>query len=185
MKLWIYAAAAIALIGMIGGIYYVGYEAGASKVEKEWLEANAQAEESERQSRLAREAESRRAAELLAGAERRARDADSRWRADRAKHRGPVVACTAPTPGAAAAGNDVRLTPLGVGLWDAAWTGAKGEPVFGDTGDIAARAARSAAPLPTVGDAVENHGENAQRCSENSRQLVALIELVRKLRDTR
>jgi hypothetical protein len=66
-------------------------------------------------------------------------------------------------------------------LWDAPWTDDEREPVFGDSGAIAAGAVDAATPLPTLEDAVDNHAENAQRCSENRRQLVGLIDLIRKL----
>ena len=191
VKLWLYAAAAAALLAALGGIYGLGYKAGADKVQTQWLQANALAEEASRKSRLAREDESRKAANLLAATDRKAREADARWRAERAKRKPlAVAACpasagpvdsSAPDTGQYRPADGIRFTPAGLGLWDAAWTGEEGEPVFGDPGSIAAGAVESTTPLPTLEDAVDTHAENASRCSENRRQLVSLIELIQKL----
>lgn len=190
MKLWLYIGAALALIAALGGIYGLGHSAGSSKIEAQWLQANAQAEEAERKSRLAREAESRRSADLLAAADLKAREADARWRSERAKRKPIATAACPSSAGPVAEGSPleeyrpsdgIRFTPAGLGLWDAAWTGSEGEPVFGDPGAIAAGAVTAAAPLPTLEDAVDTHAENAQRCSENRRQLVSLIELIQRL----
>ena len=194
MRLYIYAAAAAAFIALIGGIYYVGYKAGAAKVETQWLQADAQAQENERKSRLAREDESRRSAALLADAERRARDAGELYRRERARA-APIAAAACPatarnvapqqvdekTDDIPLSGGGIRFNAAGLGLWDAPWTDQKGEPVFGHPGDIAAGAVDAAAPFPTLEDAVDNHAQNAERCSENRRQLVSLIDLIRRL----
>ena len=191
MKLWLYAAAAAALIAALGGIYGIGYKAGSNAVEAQWLQANAQAEEAERKSRIARETESRAQAAILAATDRRARDADARWRAERRKNRAPIATAPCPAPASTMAqgapaeeyrpSDGIRFTAVGLGLWDAAWTGSQGEPLFGDTASIAAGAVAAITPLPTLEDAVDNHAENAARCSENTRQLNSLIELIQKL----
>jgi len=75
----------------------------------------------------------------------------------------------------------LRLTPAFVLLWDAAWTGPDGEPVFSNTG-IASN--RSTEPDPVRPEEVlEIHAINAQRCSEDRRNYGALVTLIKKLRE--
>lgn len=179
MNPWIYAAAAAAFLAAIGGIYGLGYKAGAAEIEAQWLHANEEAQEEQRQFRAAREDASRKSAALLAAAERRARDADDRYHQARAHVESLTLA---PCPQEYRQSDGIRFTPAGVGLWDAPWTDAEGKPVFGDPGGIAEGAVDATTPLPTLEDAVDNHAENAQRCSENRRQLTALIALLRRLR---
>lgn len=196
MRLWLYGILALAILGAIGGIYYAGYHAGETSKEAEWEEANRQADAAERQSRLARETEARASAAAIATAERRARDADARWRAAQAesgpiatascpKTDRPVVQPTADAHAADTAGSGIRFTAAGLGLWDSAWTGPEGQPFFGDPGDIASGAIAATAPFPTLEGAFDNHAENAQRCSENARQLGSLIALLRRLQATK
>lgn len=192
----VYGIMVIAIIGVIGGIHVTGYKAGIAHEQKEQAVRNAEAAEAERVARLAREDEARKASAALASADRRARDADSRWRAARSST-APVASAVCPADfqphvgglrspsiGAVASAGAVRLTPHGVGLWDSAWTDKEGKPVFGHTGELAARSARPDAALPTIEQAIDNHAENASRASENSRQLKGLIDLLKRLRSS-
>lgn len=195
MKIWLYVALAAVVAACIGGTYVAGLSAGKSQKQVEWDQANREAEEAERRARSAREAAARKAEAALSAAERRATNAETKWRAERAKGR-PIATAECPAPAQPVAkgpseevspptdtpsGSGIRFTAAGLGLWDSAWTGYEGEPVFGNPGDIASGAEFSGTPLPPLEAALENHAENARRWSEDRRQLKSLIELVRRL----
>lgn len=135
-------------------------------------------------------------------AETAAADANQRWEEARreARNRKPMVVCppvdvergragrpvagtagasdpAAPVAGdpAGDSGGGPRLTWDFVLLYDAAWTGADGQPVFGAAAG-GAEAARAGAASPyTPDDALDVHGANARRCSEDRRTLAELI----------
>jgi hypothetical protein len=206
ITLILYGLIALAILGALGGIYAKGYFSGQAAKQVEWDEANRLAQEKADEERRQREVISRDAAKRLQSAEARATDADARWRAAKAKS-GPLAACEpvpdrgvpetaaaapsgaprAPSEalgGAPAAsqpapdgGMRLRFTAEFVGLWDRAWTGEDGQPVFSG----AREPAEAAAAALTVGRLLEAHAENASRCSANARQLTELIALIRKL----
>lgn len=203
VKAWLYGILALAVMGALGGIAHGIYKAGVNAEKAQQAVRDKRAAEQERKARLAREADASDATKELLASQDRARDADARWRAARAAAgRKPVaVGSCSGSPGipdrpdVGASGSvlsqlgaedpPIRFTPIGLGLWDSAWTGGQGQPIFGDPGDIASGAAKTAAPLPSLDAALDNHAENAQRCSENARQLSSLIGLVRKLQGAR
>jgi len=74
----------------------------------------------------------------------------------------------------------MRFSHQFVREWDDAWTDAAGKPVFGDPGrPLEAPGAASAIDAEAV---LANHGENASRCSANSRQMNMLVDLIERLR---
>ena len=180
---------------MISALAYRTYQAGADSVKIQWAEANRMAEAEATRLRLEREAEARKTVAALHNAESEARHANIRWKHTRnVLGRTPLAVCPTPQPAApdAATGTvaspdrpdaGIRLTFAYVLLHDRAWTGPDGQPVFGGAGEPAAPSPASGAASPYgLDQLLENHAENASRCSENSRQLSALIALIRRLR---
>ena len=190
----------VALGGLITWANYniattAGVKKGEASKQAEWSAANAKAEAEATRLRLEREAEARKTVAALHNAETEARNATERWKAARiALGRTPLAVCPTPQPAApdAATGTvaspdrpdaGIRLTFAYVLLHDRAWTGPDGQPVFGGAGEPAAPSPASGAASPYgLDQLLENHAENASRCSENSRQLSALIALIRRLR---
>lgn len=184
----IYGLLALAVLGALKGIYGYGYSAGKDAKQTEWDEANRSAQARADQERRDREAAARAASEARQRAELDAADYRARWRAASAKR--PVLASCGPAEPAGAvpavherqnapdrADGGLRLTPAFVLLYDAAWTGPDGKPVFGDPGGSAGEAA-TADPA----ELLRVHEENAARCSETSRRFTALIDLLERLR---
>lgn len=190
----VYGLLALAALAALGGLYGLGYKAGSQAKQVEWDAANQEAQAKADEERRGREALARAESAKLQSAQARARDFEARWRTARAGAGTLAVAeCPASPPGAstvAVAGSSpdggvshaapvVRVTAEFVRLWDGSWSGPDGKPVFPDTGGTAEKAAP---PGPTIGAVLDNHAENASRCSETSRQLGALIDLIGKLR---
>jgi len=190
---YLYAAAILAVTLALGGLYYVidkrGYDRGTAEVKRDWLAANEEAEKAEAAARIRRQAEADKAAKDLASAGNKARDFESRWRA--AKAANPVLATVicpkagtgnvAGIPSAANSGGDgisLRLSADFLRLYDTAWTDQAGKPIFADTGIPA----DPSTPAVTLDALLDAHAENASRCSQNSRQLNALIDLLTALR---
>ena len=198
----LYAVLALTILGALSGIAWKIRESGKDSVRVEWAEANRQAEAEATRLRLEREAEARKAVAAQQLVERKARDYETKWRNARNTLRnvplavsdcsrtptinaaGPVAIQPSTPPSEApsgAGGLGLRLTYAFVGLWDSAWTGAGGEPLWPNPGESAERPLAAGSPV-TLEGVLENHATNASRCSENSRQLAALIALIRRLR---
>ena len=193
----------VALGGLITWANYniattAGVKKGEASKQAEWSAANAKAEAEATRLRLEREAEARKAVAAQQLAERQAKDYESKWRQARIALRdvplsvggcptapprtaAEAVATLPSTAPAGAASGPLRLTWAFSLQWDAAWTGPDGKPVFPDPGESAERPLAAGSPV-TLEGVLENHAENASRCSENSRQLGALISLLRRLR---
>ena len=135
--------------------------------------------------------EARKAVIALQQAERKAADANSKWKALRRSQANAVLAtCPSINPpvdksatGAVASpqpDSGLRLTPAFVLLWDAAWTGPDGEPLWPHPAG-AAEGTSAADPVEPQ-TVLDTHAENASRCSANSRQLAKLINLIERLR---
>src|SRR3990167_1840338 len=190
----VYAVLALAILGALGGIYVAGRNAGKDSKQGEWDAANVAAQQKADADRRAREDAARAASQLLQNAQRDATAYRAKWAAERAKQ--PILASCEPAkaqerpialagppdgkPPVPDGGMQLRLTYAFVRLWDSAWTGSDGQPLFGDPGGLADA---TASPL-TFGPAevLANHEENAARCSATARQLNALITLIQKLR---
>lgn len=188
-SLLIYALVALAVASVIGAAVYKVKQWGADEVRLEWAEANRLAAVEAEKQRLAREAESKKIAAAQQESERKARDYEAKWRQARNALRDvPLAVATCPsTPtGNAPSGPDSRpsgplmLTWAFSLQWDAAWTDQAGQPVFADTREPAGRPAASGAAV-SLDAALDNHAENASRCSANARQLGNLIALIRRL----
>ena len=198
----VYALLAVAGLAMISALAYRTYQAGADSVKIQWAEANRMAEAEATRIQLEREAEARKAVAAQQLAERKARDYETKWRNARNTLRnvplavsdcsrtptinaaGPVAIQPSTPPSEApsgAGGLGLRLTYSFIGLWDSAWSGAGGEPLWPNPGESAERPLAAGSPV-TLEGVLENHATNASRCSENSRQLAALIALIRRLR---
>ena len=192
-SLILYALVALAVMGtlaaIVAGIYSKGREAGRLSVQTAWDEANRKAAAQAEKDRQFRESEANKAVAAQQSAERKARDYESKWRMARNVLRDVPLAipsCPSTEPENAPTGPDSRpsaplmLTWAFSLQWDAAWTGQTGEPVFPDTGDPASRPPAAGAAV-SIDQALDNHAENAARCSANSRQLGNLIGLIRRL----
>ncbi len=185
----VYAVIALAALAALGGIYAAGRSAGKDSKQAEWDAANVAAQEKADSDRRQREADARTASKGLQDAQRDATDWRTKWAAERAKPRplavcGPAKPVGKPTAVAAATAEpgtplELRLTYSFARLYDSAWTGQDGQPVFGDPGGSADEAVAASSFSP--GEVLDNHAENAARCSTTSRQLNRLIDLIRKL----
>ncbi len=184
----IYAIAAVAVIGVLYGVYEEihndGYEQGKNEVLNEWAAKDREAEEAE-----AIAAENRRKAAAavstdLATANARADNYQARLRQAAARNASVLasVECKAAgnvavvgnsNPGASG-GIVLRLSTDFLREYNAQWTDAKGEPVFSDTSGITDP---SAAPVG-LDTLLTIHAENAARCSATSRRYSKLIDLI-------
>ena len=93
---------------------------------------------------------------------------------------GPTTASPA---GPSGSPGGVLFSARFVRLWDAAWTGADGQPVFGDSAGAAAApsSADSARPGVDAKAVLSNQTGNAQSCSDDRRRLNRLIDLIEQL----
>lgn len=186
---YLYAIVLLLILSALAGLYWKvhhdGFEQGKAETLNLWSAENRKAEEVESAARKIRDLESSKAAAAIASASNKARDFESRWRALRAAN--PVLAqveCganVAVVPIAVGDGSDglrLLLTTDFLRFYDTVWTDQDGKPIFGDTGVV------TGAPVATVTiDALlDTHAENASRCSQNSRQLNSLIDLLTILR---
>lgn len=191
-----YLLAGIALVGMLSGLAWKIRESGKDAIRLEWGEANRKAEEAAAVLAAERALEGRKAAIALQQAEKEARTNAERWRQARNALRDvPFAVCRTPrpaSPDAASASveaprpdSGLLLTWAYVLLHDRAWTGPAGGPVFSHpAGTVAATATPGAASSYGLDQLLENHQANAERCSENARQLGALIALIKQLSQT-
>ena len=190
-SLIVYAVLALAILGTLTGIAWKIRESGKDAVRLEWAEANRQAQEAADLERAARGAEGRKATIALQQAEGKAKTYETRWKALRRSQANAVLAtCPSINPpvdksatGAVASpqpDSGLRLTPSFVLLWDAAWTGPDGEPLWPHPAG-AAEGTSAADPVEPQ-TVLDTHAENASRCSANSRQLAKLINLIERLR---
>lgn len=203
---WLYlvaAGAAVALLwAVVAWIDGRGYERGRLEVRAEWDKANRKAAADE----LARQAAITAALVEEQGktetAERLAEDNDRKWKeAQRdSSRKGTVLAVCppaeepsagtgdvgsglrAPRPSAAAhagGGAGVRFSWQFVLLYDAAWTGADGKPVFPASAGAQGPADAGAASPYGPGDLLDIHGENARGCSADRREYKALMNKIK------
>ena len=187
----VYAVLALAILGTLSGIAWKIRESGKDAIRVEWAEANRLAQEAADRLTAERALEARKAVIALQQAERKAADANSKWKALRRSQANAVLAtCPSINPsvdksatGAVASpqpDSGLRLTPSFVLLWDAAWTGPDGEPIWPHPAG-AAEGTSAADPVEPQ-TVLDTHAENASRCSANSRQLAKLINLIERLR---
>ena len=196
-SLLIYAIVGIAALatvsGIVAGIYAKGRESGRLAVQTAWDAANRKAAEEAEKARAQREAEAKKAVAAQQESDRKARDYETKWRQARAALRDVPLAIpdcvTAPrsdSPAPVAAGpsgGGLRLTYGFLRLYDGAWTGKDGQPIFISPGEPAnwPERADSAQPVGLEG-LLENFQINASRCSEDRRNYGALVDLIKKLR---
>lgn len=187
---YLYAAAILAVTLALGGLYYVidkrGYERGAAEIKRDWLSANEQAEKAATAARKVREAEAAKVAKSLASASNQARDFESRWRAARAAK--PVLATVECTGNVASVPSTNNPDSNGIRLrfstdflrqWESAWSIQSGEQLFKYPDGVIEKATGTV----TLDSVLDNHAENAFRCSSNSRQMNALIDLIERLKE--
>ena len=186
-----YLFGAIALLGMLGTAVWKIRESGKDVVRLEWAAANLKADEDARELMLQRREDGRDAAILLITSNLAGKESDRKWQEARNALRDTTLAvCPTPRPGekdaattiVASPDRGLRLTYSFLRLYDGAWTGQDGKPVFGDPrGASEAAPAASAPSARGLGEVLDTHAENASRASENTRQHNKLIDLIRKL----
>jgi len=187
----VYAVLALAILGTLSGIAWKIRESGKDAIRVEWAEANRLAQEAADKERAERALEGRKAVIALQQAQGKAKTYETRYQALRrsqanatlATCRGITPPIAKPATGAVASrepDSGLRLTPAFVLLWDAAWTGPDGEPLWPHPAG-AAEGTSAADPVEPQ-TVLDTHAENASRCSANSRQLAKLINLIERLR---
>ncbi len=192
----------LAVLGALYGLFlYVdahwetsaGVKKGETQRQALWDKANLKAE-AERRAREQDVSDAIKEKEAqLAIARQRADDAHTQWKEAKREtdRKGTALAvCPAPaadqpgaapaSPAAGAAGGGVRFTWDFVRLYDGAWTGADGKPVFQDPAGGAGTEGAGAASPYTPGELLDVHGDNADTCSADRREFSGLIEKLRK-----
>lgn len=201
---YIIAAIALigALAGLYVKIHHDAYAAGAASVQEKWDAATIKAQKKAAEDVAARDAIIADLKKQLADEQVAAGDYQTKWQGaiDELHRKGTqLVACVrrgrSAVEEARAANDRANLTKKEVediqasgttdfvallsyrylGLWDSAWTGTRGEPLFGDPQQLAERYGASAgadsiSPYSTD-DLLKNHGVNAARQSECLRRL--------------
>ena len=186
-----YGLLALAILATLSGIGWKIRESGKDAIRVEWAEANRLAQEAADRLTAERTMEARKSVIGMQQAERKAKTYETRYNALRRAQASAVLAtCPSINPpvdksatGAVASpqpDSGLRLTPSFVLLWDAAWTGPDGEPLWPHPAG-AAEGTSAADPVEPQ-TVLDTHAENASRCSANSRQLAKLINLIERLR---
>jgi len=188
IRLYLWLVGLAMLVGLLYGTYkYIdtnwetsaGIEKGESTVREEWKNANIIAKAEEELQAEKREAEAEKVIQAKAISDRKATESDFKWRKEREKNKVlGTVTCDSKAPTAITISN-LRLSYEFVSAWDGAWTNQKGEPVFSYPEGSVSEAARTV----TIEEILSNHGENAIKCSGNSRQMNKLIDLLESLRN--
>lgn len=193
---WLILIGAIAILGLLYALIQwadnhiatdAGIKRGEANIQAKWDAANREAQEKA-------DAERRKNAAIVAAEQAKARDAEKvaadyelKWRQEREKSRGkPLTATVCPPviPGEPSqpAIPDTRFTWRFVGLWDAAWTGKDGKPLFGDPASRAPAGASPDAPSPYGAEqAIDNHAQNAARWDVCRRSLNSLMDTIERL----
>lgn len=192
VKLGLILAIVAALAGAVWWVDDNGYDRGVSKTKALWAEADRKAEAKKAEDRAAAARIIRDQAVGLMRATENATLSNQQWQEARnaaRRNRTPLVVCPEPQTSPSDQPSTARSDPPGlaltwefVRLYDTAWTGPAGEPVF--TGrPVAAPAsfAAGAASPYSIDDLVDAHGENAKRCSEDRRRLNALVTALDRL----
>src|SRR3990167_747430 len=208
VPVWGYLVLAIVVLGMLYGLLAwvdnnwetsAGVRKGEAFRQAEWDAANRQAETDEKERQAAITAALLDEQKLADAADRRADDSHTLWKeAQRdARRKGTALAVCAGTPEPQPSGGDsggglrappsvapagdpgIRLTWGGLRLYDAAWTGSDGKPVYPTPAGSDGTAGPGAASPYRLDDLVDVHGINAERCSADRRDYRALINRIR------
>ena len=195
-SIYVYAAIAVAGIAALSGIYFAGYRAGGNAIRADWAAADQAAQAEADMDREERQQDAWQASQDLSAAQQKARDYEIKWKQAQKRPGTVLAACGKPPPvdsrptvnegqppaPASPSGppDGLRFTWAFVGLYDAAWTGQAGQPLYPDPGLPADKAIQAAPVGPS--DLLDTHAENASRCSAAYRQLNALIDLILKFR---
>lgn len=183
-----YAIAAIVILGMIAAGTRAIYVAGEDSEKAAQAERDRVAQTKARENDLKLREDAREASMRLIAANMEAREYETKWNRARTALRETALAVCPDEPAkpgsAVVAGNSrLRLTYGFLRLYDGAWTGDAGQPIFGDPGRPPEGAPAAGAPSARgLDDALDAHAENARRASENYRQLKRLTETLKKLR---
>lgn len=209
LEFGIVVAGLLALAAVVWGIYSKGVEAGESAKQLEWLADNAKKAADQRRREQGVD-DTILALQKERDVERiRAEENDRKWRearrnADRSKV--SLAGCDpAPSPEptrtvdasagsglqppASASGGAAPHTPGGVRFawefvfaFDSAWTGADGKPVSQDPAGRGGAELAGLSPYDPA-DVLAVHGENAQACSKDRRELGSLMKRLQAASD--
>lgn len=197
----LYLVLALAILGILAGIAYKIRQSGYDAAMLEVAERDRKAQEQEDARRAKLEETALAASKAAIRNEQNALLTNQAWQETRNAIRRTgrpliVVECNAPPEEPPATGvarapartadPRLRLSWELVSLWDSAWTGEDGQPLFaGDLqrGGVAAGGDAGATSPYDPDDLVDNHGANAKACSTVARRLNALTKKIRMLRD--
>ncbi len=188
LTLLAYAVAAIVILGMIAAGARAIYVAGVDSEKAAQAERDRVAQAAARENDLKLREDAREASMRLIAANLEAREYETKWNRARNTLRETALAVCPDEPAkpgatAVAGGPRLRLTHGFLRLFDGAWTGDAGQPLFGDPGRPPEGAPAADTPSARgLDEALDVHGENARRASENYRQLNRLTETLKKLR---
>lgn len=198
---WLYLIGVGVLAAVIWGIHHAGYVSGEADKQAEWNAANARAQKQADTLRVAQQALLREESRQRQAAEASALDYQTKWKeakneAKRSKRPLALTDCGSSKPAADATdvaldrgdrADPVRLSLTWefVSLHDSAWTGASGQPLFGDRAGILAQAG---GPDPSerspygLDELLDVHQGNAVRFDACRRDFNRLIDVVERLR---
>jgi len=164
-----------------------GVRKGEAKVRADWDRKNLEAQAAEDLAAAERLKLAREHAKRLLKADEAATAANNSWKEavnDLKRSKRALAVCAEPKGSEDGGSPGVLLTGDFVRLFDAAWTGSQGEPLFGVLGGGAAPGGPPD-PAEAVGpdEVLDAHGANARTCSDNLRRLDALTVKIRALRD--
>jgi hypothetical protein len=197
IQLMIYALGALAVgIAIWGAVSFIsnnwetkaGIKRGEENIRVMWDEANIKAQAKADAERKANEriVEDERVKALKA--EGVARDYEQKWRTARDQARSkPLALASCPPqkanqPALTVEAPDVRFSWRFVRLYDSAWTGQDGKPVFGDSVTSKAASADPDGASPYGPDQViDTHKVNAERCSAARRDLNTMMDTIERL----
>ena len=192
MNLLAYGLIALAILGGVAGLYgkvhHDGVIAGRAEVQDRWDAASKKAQDRADANRMAAKLTADTAAAELSAAQHKATTFEAKWRIERAKQPDSTLAGCPQSPTANATGTagtqpSVRFSSGFLRLYDRAWTDDAGQPVFGDRPAASGEPAATPDALTSIGpgEVLDNHAENAARCSADRRALNALIGQIEKL----
>lgn len=189
------AVCIVAIRGYLNDIEARGHKLGKAEVQAAWDEANRAAQAEERRKRLEREGIVAEQQTLLEALNLTAAYWEQQWKEARnaqRRNKTPMVVCPASTDVAASGASgavagpalEPRLTVGFVRLYDTAWTGTDGKPLFGDPAAGEAAGAGAASPYG-ADELLDTHQENARRANICRRDLNSLMDTIERLQGIR
>ena len=177
-----------ALTGAYLKVHGDGVKQGVAETTAKWDAANRKAEAEEAARLAAADLTAKTSAAELAAMQQKADTYEAKWNLERKRHANSTLAgcVTAPQSiaGSPPAAPTVHFSAGFLHLYDAAWTGDTGQPVFGDSPPAAGQPADTPDTLTAIGpgEVLDNHAANAHLCSADRRKLDSLIDQIERLK---